>query len=118
MTVSPLKANLLPCLGLVLGPVAWAANTQLGQLLPGADCSSHVAWLAATSGAGAVITMAAAALSWRSARPEHIEVYRKRSVYPHSLGFVGLLSALAGLIFTLVLLYQGASSLVLSGCER
>jgi hypothetical protein len=97
--------------GLVIGGIAWAANTQLGEILPTIDCIGRHHVSAIISFAGALVVLVSGAVSWRlDSRPSIGD--------DHSLPFASRLSALSALVFTFALLMQGAASLVLSGCER
>jgi hypothetical protein len=117
-TASFIRSNLLPCLGLVLPPLLWAINTQLGQVLPYAECGSRLKLAAITSLTAAVLSLAAGFLSWRTTIQNKSDSTSQVTAYPASFGFVGLLSGLAGATFAFTLLLQGLSSLVLTGCER
>jgi hypothetical protein len=103
---------LLVWVGLLIAPLAWAANTQLGQILPYLDCQHHARFSAIISFAGAIAAGLAAASSWRSgSRAGRIEP-------APTLAFAGYVSALAASVFAFALALQGIASLVLSGCER
>jgi hypothetical protein len=110
-----LHRSFLRYAGLTIGPLAWAINTQLGQILPYLECSSRLPLLAGTSIALALLSLAAGYLSWRrdlegpDALPAH---------GANTASFIAMLSALAGALFAFPLLLQAMSSLVLTGCER
>jgi hypothetical protein len=111
MRLPSTSAKLMAWAGLVIGGVAWAVNTQLGEILPTADCIGKHHGSAIISFFGALIVLGSGALSWRlDSRPSIGD--------DRSLPFSSRLSALAALVFTFALLMQGAASLVLSGCER
>jgi len=95
--------------GLVIGPMAWAINTQLGQVLPDVACRSARNAPALISFALTVLAVAAAAAPWRASRL--LKNARTRS-------FVGMLSSLMALLFAYALALQGLSSMMLTGCER
>lgn len=97
--------------GLIGGSIVWRINTQLGEILPNSDCIGRHHFSAIVSFAGAVIVLAASALS------RHLDGRTFISAEPN-LSFSSRLSALAGLVFSFTLLLQGTASLVLSGCER
>ena len=111
MRLPSTSAKLTAWAGLVIGGVAWAANTQLGQILPTTDCIGRHHLSAIISFAGALIVLTSGGLSWCLDHRPSIGDDR-------SLPFASRLSALAALVFTFALLMQGAASLVLSGCER
>jgi len=111
MRLPSTSAKLTAWAGLVIGGIVWAANTQLGQILPTSDCIGTARLLAILSFAGALVVLACSAVSWSlDSRPSIGD--------DRSLPFAARLSALAALVFTFALLMQGAASLVLSGCER
>jgi hypothetical protein len=116
-TTSFIRSNLLPNAGLVLPSILWAANTEAGLILPYAECGSFK-YAAATSLAAAILSLAAAFVSWRTVRRNPSDASSEVTAFPESFGFVGLLSGLCGLLFAFALLLQAASSLVLTGCER
>jgi hypothetical protein len=104
ITLAALR-GLLPMAGLVAGPAAWALNTQLGQILPYAECGGWFRPSLVFSVAAMMLSLAGAYLSWRT-RGEG------------TVGFGGRLGALLGLLFAFALLLQGLSTLILSGCDR
>jgi hypothetical protein len=102
----------LLCVSLLVAPVAWAANTQLGLILPYYDCQHQARLSAVVSIVALVAAVLAGAISWQSAA-------RARAVglFPAPT-FLGWISALSATVFAFALLMQGLASLVLSGCER
>lgn len=94
--------------GLSLGGLMWAANTQLGEILPYPECRTRIGWLALASLVVGLTSIGAAFLSWRSRRPGDGAV----DVFLSGIG------AMAGLLFAFAIALQGAASLVLTGCER
>jgi hypothetical protein len=95
--------------GLVLGPGAWALNTQLGYALTSWICAHHVdlvPWLAAGC---ALVALAGALVSLR--------VWRDGGRQASSR-FIAAMSAAIATLFTLAILVQGAAGLFLHGCER
>lgn len=94
--------------GLSVGGLVWAANTQLSEMLPYPECRTRIAWLAFTSLAVGLLSLAAAWVSWRRRKPADVAV----DVFLSRLGL------LAGLLFAFAIALQGAASLVLTGCER
>lgn len=94
--------------GLSIGGLLWAANTQLGEILPYPECRMRIALLALTSLALGLGAIGTGLLSWRTRRPADAAV----DVFLSRLGIM------AALLFTFAIALQGAASLVLSGCER
>jgi hypothetical protein len=108
MSVASYQQLTLRHAGLAVGPLAWATNTQLAQILPYAECSLRLPVLAAASFVLVIASLGATWLSWHVAGRQA----------GHTTIFVAQLSALTGALFTFALILQGLSSLVLSGCER
>ena len=94
--------------GLSIRGFVWAANTQLGEMLPYPECRTRIGLLALTSLVIGMIALGSALLSWRSGKPGDAAVDM----------FLSRLGALSGLLFAFVIALQGAASLVLTGCER
>jgi hypothetical protein len=122
MTRTELQETSIRYAGLTSGPVAWALNTQLGQILPYVECGSRLPLLAAISFLLALLSLAAACLSWLGntepvRRPSSSRAHTDEFA-AHTDEFAKTLSALTGALFAFALALQGASSLVLTGCER
>ncbi|MDB5512281.1 MAG: hypothetical protein JWR08_1764 [Enterovirga sp.] len=111
-----LGASLLPCAGLIVGCVTWAANMQLGQILPYLDCRSGLHLAALSSLVAACLTLGGSYLSWRSTG--RAPVAAGEAAYPASRRFVAAVCTLSGLIFAYALLLQVLSGILLTGCER
>jgi hypothetical protein len=112
-----IRADLLPCAGLVLPPILWAVNTQAGQILPYVECGGH-RYAAIASLGFALISLAAGFLSWRTVRRNPTDATLEVSAYPKSFSFIGPLSGLNAVLFAFALTMQGVGLLVLTGCER
>jgi phosphoglycerol transferase MdoB-like AlkP superfamily enzyme len=97
--------------GLLIAPLAWAIDTQLGEILPYLDCQHQGRSSAIAAFTGMLLACLAAIISWRSSS-------RTRSAGLLTGTFLGRLSALSALVFAFALSLQGIASLVLSGCER
>ena len=98
--------------GLLIAAAAWAINTQLGEILPYADCRNQSRWSAIVSFLGLAAACLAGALSWR---------WNQRRLAPPLTAastFIASMGALSALVFAFALSMQGIASLVLSGCER
>ncbi len=111
MTTPTVTAKLTTWAGLVIGGLAWAANTQLGDMLATTDCISVARPSAIISAVLVALVLTSAGLSWWLDGKPSAEVDR-------TLPFASQLSALAALIFAFALVLQTTASLVLSGCER
>jgi hypothetical protein len=96
--------------GLVLAPLAWAVNMQLGQVLPYADCGARLRWNLVCSGLLLLSAGASGVVSWRTAsrHPGVGDTFR----------FVARVAALTAAIFAVALLLQGMAGIILTGCER
>jgi len=92
---------------LVVAPLAWAVNTQLGLMLPYADCGGALRWNLVCSALLLPAVCVAGGVSWRAES-------RDRPV----LRFVARVSGLLASIFGLALLLQGLAGIILIGCER
>jgi len=111
MTNPTVTAKLTAWAGLVIGGLAWAANTQLGEMLAIPDCINRVRPSAIISAALLAVVVAAAGLSWWLDGKPSAEADR-------TLPFASKLSALTALMFAFALVLQVMASVVLSGCER
>jgi hypothetical protein len=114
MTRDFLSSNLLPCAGLIVPPLLWAALTQAGEIFPGYTCATHLHVLSIVAAASLTISLAATAGAWRAGRGAGDTA----TVYPLSFDLVRLLSLGTGLVFAFAIALQGVASLVLNGCER
>ena len=114
MSTPTLRTNLLIWAGLWFAPLIWAANMQLGQILPYADCRSQLHTSAITSSIGVALTAMSGLVSWQAARRLAGDARAHRGIICFGSG----VSALSACLFTFALLMQAAASLVLTGCER
>ena len=110
MTAPEGRRRLLPWAGLVLGPGIWALNLELGQILPYPECDGGFRTSILVSFLGTGLSVLGAFVSYRASS--------LRSAHGGPNGFWGSVGALLGLIFAFAMLLQGASTLVLTGCER
>jgi len=92
--------------GLIVSPGAWAASTQLGQILPYRDCGSGGTWTGAMAFAAAAIAAGAAFLSWQ----------QKNQVISRPRRAMTYVAAYSGFSFAFALILQGAATLLLSPC--
>ncbi|HET6197011.1 MAG TPA: hypothetical protein VFE12_14715 [Acetobacteraceae bacterium] len=93
--------------GLVIAPLAWAVNTQLGQLLPYADCGASLRWNLVCSALLLPVACIAGGMSWCAT-----------SRGGPTLRFIARVSGPMAPIFGLALLLQGLAGIILTGCER
>jgi hypothetical protein len=107
----------VPWAGLVAGPTAWAINTQLGYSLVPWICASKVNLVPPLALAFAVAAAFGGLLSWSSLDwSEADSGARHGGGRPRQL--LAGVGVLAAMLFTAVILTQGAAGLVLHGCER
>ncbi len=114
MSASKLLTHLSIWAGLWIAPLVWAANMQLGQILPYADCRSQLHASAITSFIGAALTIASGLASWLSPRMVIGDIEEHRG----NVDFGSAVSALSAGLFTFALLMQGIAAMVLTGCEK
>ncbi|MEZ2126181.1 MULTISPECIES: hypothetical protein [unclassified Sinorhizobium] len=93
--------------GLFVAPAIWAINTQLGLMLPYADCGSATYGSIISTFTAFLMAAASASISFRG----HAHASRT------SL-FIMRLSVLVGLAFAFALILQGAATLLISPCEH
>jgi hypothetical protein len=108
----------LPSAGLYGAPAAWLVNTQLNYSLVSWICASDVQLVPLVALGFALVSLAAGYLSWRAWRssPPLPSADDPGSARPHRL--VAGVGTLIAVLFTLVILLQGAAGLVFNGCER
>ena len=94
--------------GMTLAPAAWAATTQLGQILSYADCNGHISWSLAATVLGAALAAAGALVSYVA----------QGGTSDRTALFESYLSVGVGLAFTFALLLQGTATLLLSPCQH
>jgi hypothetical protein len=91
---------------MVIAPLLWAVNMQLGLILPYAECGSRIRPALIGSVIAVLFALGAAAVSWRSAWPG-----------PTGRFWSGV-CALLGIVMAFALLLQAAAAFMLTGCER
>ncbi|MBB4187029.1 hypothetical protein [Sinorhizobium terangae] len=94
--------------GLLLACGAWAINTQLGQILPYADCGAGVSWSTVASFVAVAVALAGTLVSHARFGPSE----------PRAILFIAKLNVLAGLAFAFALLLQAAAAMLLDPCLR
>jgi hypothetical protein len=92
--------------GLMLGPLAWALGTGIGEFAPALFCRNGLRWGVGAVGLCLAVALASAALSWCG-----------HAAGQGTLRFAAALGALLALLLALPLLLQLLAALVLSGCE-
>jgi hypothetical protein len=91
---------------MIVAPLLWTVNTQLGLILPYAECGSRYRPALIGSVIAVVFALGAAAISWRGAWPGHTG------------RFWSGVCALFGIVLAFALLLQAAAAFMLTGCER
>jgi hypothetical protein len=91
---------------MIVAPLLWAVNMQLGLILPYAECGSRIRPALTGSVIAVLLALGAAAVSWRSAWPG-----------PTGRFWSGV-CALVGVVMAFALLLQAAAAFMLTGCER
>jgi hypothetical protein len=94
--------------GWIVAPAAWAANTELGQILPHVECATELRLTVSFSIAAALLAIVGTLASCHAYR---ISVTRRTL-------FISALGALIGSAFTYALFLQGAATLLLNACQR
>jgi hypothetical protein len=114
---STLSPRSLYWTGVVLGPLAWAANTQIEYALVPFWCERRALVLIVTAAALTLAALAGGLLSWRAARTSlGFEWEQPSGGMPRS--FIAWLGAGSGILFALVIADQLTASLMVSSCLR
>lgn len=92
--------------GRVCGPASWAATTQVGQILPYADCALGHRWTAIAAVMASALALLAAGVCWRN-----------RSL-SRPAWFVCAVGSLLALLLAFAMLLQATAGFMLTGCER
>jgi hypothetical protein len=96
--------------GLLVGPVVWAVNMELGQILPYPECGASFRPSPLMSGAAMLLSLGGAALSYRASG--------LRRDGAGMLGFLGTLGTMMGPLVAFALLLQLLSGLLVSPCAH
>lgn len=110
MTAPSRADSVLAWAGLVAGPLAWAVNVQLGQVLPYPECGAGIRFGIPLSALAMLLSLGGAALSWR------VSGLRRHGA--GMLGFLGSLGALMGPLVAFALLLQLLAGLLVPPCAR
>lgn len=113
-----MTGHLLPAAGLLLGPAAWALNTQLGQVLPHVDCGTGTRLSLYASMVCVMLSTIGAVASARALRAPGGTAALPSAGPRRVPAFLAVVSTLSGALFTFALLLQTAASTVLDGCLR
>jgi hypothetical protein len=100
------RARLLACAGLIGGPALWALATQLGLILPYAECGSRLRPLLVAAIVTTLLAFGSAWVSWRAP-------------WPGRTGrFMAGTCALLAISLAASMLLMALASAMLTGCER
>jgi hypothetical protein len=94
------------CTGMIIAPLLWTVNIQLGLILPYTECGSRFRPALIGSIIAVLLALGAAVVSWRSAWPGHTG------------RFWSGVCALLAVLFAFALLLQAGAAFMLTGCER
>lgn len=94
--------------GMSAAPVAWAASTQLGQMLPYTDCLKQTSSSLIAVAATLTIGLIGVAISWRG----------QTGASNRTQTFIARLSVGIGLAFIFPLTLQGAATFLLDACQH
>jgi hypothetical protein len=103
--------------GLVAGPGAWAASTQLNYALADWSCRHEPRLIPVAALVLALVALAGAFLSARAWRASGADQSRLESDgAPHR--FLAGVSLMLAVLFAIVIMTQGTAALLLDGCGR
>jgi hypothetical protein len=95
---------------LVIAPAVCAVSTQLGQILPYAECGGPRRLSAIAASLCLIAAAVSGWLSWRAAS--------RIATGDGAFQFVARLSGALGAVFAFALVLQAMAGIVLTGCER
>ena len=101
-----MSPRLTACAGLIVAPLAWAVASELGLILPDAECATHVRPLLIATVLLTVLAGASGLVSWRAAWPGHTGRFASR------------LFALLAASMSYALILDIVFGVALTGCER
>jgi hypothetical protein len=107
----------VPSAGLYAGPLAWLVSLQAKYALVPWICANKLQLIHPVTLVSMLIGLAGTYVSWRAfATSPEPPPDRSGGGRPHR--FVAAMGVLMSLLFTLVILLQGAAAFFLEGCER
>ncbi|MER8392494.1 hypothetical protein NKH98_13305 [Mesorhizobium sp. M0833] len=102
--------------GLLSGPLAWAVSTQLNYAVVEWQCAHGIPVIPVVALMLTVLALLGGALSWRARQQGGAAFKPDRARGTED--FVANIGILSALLFALVIVMQGAASLILDGCLR
>jgi hypothetical protein len=108
----------LPSAGLYAGPLAWLVSLQVKYALVPWVCANKLQLIHPVTLISVLIGLTGAYFSWRALATSSPEPLPDRSGGGRPHRFVAAVGVLISLLFTLVILLQGAAAFFLEGCER
>ncbi|PBB52535.1 hypothetical protein CK223_29290 [Mesorhizobium loti] len=102
--------------GLLSGPLAWAVSTQLNYAVVEWQCARRIPVIPFIALVLAIMSLVGGALSWRARQQGGASFKPERTRGTEA--FVANLSILTAVLFALVIIMQGAASLILDECVR
>jgi surface polysaccharide O-acyltransferase-like enzyme len=94
--------------GLIGAPAFWMINTQLGQMLPSAECQTRFSWSLLAAALALLAALASAGISWSGLSENQ----------SRTSTFLSYLSVFVALAIAFALLLQGAATLMIDACDR
>jgi hypothetical protein len=102
--------------GLLAGPLAWAASTQLNYALVEWQCQHKIHVIPVAALVLAILALLGGALSWRAWQRGGASFKPEREAETER--FVAILGILTAALFALIIFMQGTASLILDECTR
>jgi O-antigen/teichoic acid export membrane protein len=102
--------------GLLAGPVAWGAATQANYSLVEWQCVNRVPIIPILALCFLAVAVAGGLLSWRAWQRGGASFKPQRELSTER--FVAMLGMMVAALFALVIIMQGAASLILDECIR
>ena len=102
--------------GLAAGPASWAIATQLNYALVNWQRATRIPIIPIAALVLALLAWAGGALSWRACHQGGASSKSERAIDTER--FVAVIGILTALLFSAVILLQGAASLILDECVQ